>query len=384
MARLFFILAWIFLLSLTGAAAIGISPPESIVDFKPNLEQSFTIIVLNNADEDVTAGIFAEGALAQYVILPENTTLNIPKGGRAYFSYALKLPESIERPGIHDTQIGVREEFEPESGISAVTAATSRLRVLVPYPGKYLEVVFSADDAEAGKPVNIRLAVTSRSTEIINRIIPEVEISYEENKIYSFTMPEIANLAPSETAERTFKLNTKGYKAGDYSAKARITFDEKETITGDGFRIGTIDINILNYTEEFEIGRINEFNISIMSQWNEDIPNVYADISVMDNGAKIAGLKTPSFSISPWRTETIKAYWDVKESLEPGEYDAEITLHYLNKTSVKQGKVMLKKKAGLNATLLIIPALGILVLFTLINIFFLHRNTKANGKVKTK
>ena len=58
--------------------ALGIAPSSSDVIFEPGLEKTIQLKVINNVHKDFDAVVYAEGELAEYIIIG-NPTISLSK-----------------------------------------------------------------------------------------------------------------------------------------------------------------------------------------------------------------------------------------------------------------------------------------------------------------
>lgn len=331
-----FISILVFLFFSTNAFAVGIGHGDTTVHFQPNLEVTIPFILRN-----IKSGTYIElsvtGELKDYVTLSELS----PTGE---LNVTVHLPDKIEKPGTHTIWILAKEIPNATMGtIAAVTAVQVPIPIIVPYPGKYVEVRLDAPDVNIGESVNFVISVTNRGEQ---NIIAKgtIEIYNPNNEKIATVYTEERAIKTTMTEELHAQWETSGVKEGEYKAIATITYDGETARAEKTFRIGTLLIKIIDYTREFQKDTINRFDIEVESVWNDKISDVYAEIVISDeNKNQISSFKTPSTDVEPWEKKIITAYWDTTD-INIGTYDANITLHYASKVTEKIVKVQIREK----------------------------------------
>jgi hypothetical protein len=184
-------------------------------------------------------------------------------------------------------------------------------------------------------------------------------------------------------------LNTSNLVPGKYNVIVNIDYGKNITIN-DSFRVGTLYVNITDYSYLFKPFKINKFWIEIENLWNSELDRVYAKVIVTQNGTVVDTFKTPSIKLDPWQKTNLTGFFDA-EKLGEGKYKANMVIHYGEKTNYKLVMITLIKDSGINYYLIISIIAGIIFLiFIIILIIYLIRKIKQlklkikrNGK-KTK
>lgn len=372
-----FLLIEVFSLNLV-SAALGIGPAKQYVDFKPDMQLEYTFNVY--ADGNTKIEMYAKEEFADLVKFDKK---ELTGGGS--FTVKIKLPGSIEKPGMHTLLIGAREKIdEDKEGIGVSIAVQAPIFIFVPYPGKYAEAAFSCNNANAGEPVKFILDISNLGKEPITAVAG-IDIYSGKNKI------ETLNLGLVEVINQekyTFKrvLNTTNYKSGDYNSSAIVDYGgDKKINTGCEFRLGSLFVNIVNYTSEAVKPGIKPFEINIESSWNNNLENVYGMVYVSNNGKNLTEFSTPGVSLSAWEKKTLKGYIDTN-ALENGEYDVQVRLNYAGTSSLARGKVKIMEKTNVILYVIIgVIALIILSIIALVikYIFFRKKDKEKLSAVKS-
>ncbi len=367
---LIFLLAEIFSLNLV-SAALGISPAKHYVDFKPGLELEYSFNVY--ADSGQRIEVYSAGEFADLVKFDKK---ELDGGGS--FSVKVKLPDSIEKPGKHTLLIGAREKVDEEEGIGTSIVIQAPIFISVPYPGKYAEASFSCNNANAGESVKFILDISSLGKEPITAVAG-IEISSGTNKI------ETLNLGAKYIANQekhSFKktMNTTNYKPGDYNSNAIVEYGgDKRIDIGCEFRLGSLFVNISNYTLEIFKPGIKPFEINIESLWNNNLDNVYGIVYISGNGKNLTEFSTPGISLGAWEKKTLKGYIDT-DAIEKGEYDVKVRLNYAGTYSLAQGKLKIKEK--INVLIYLVIGMIVLIIVSVIVLIIKYKFFRRQGKGK--
>lgn len=326
--HLIFILIFVFtIFFIQSISALGVSPAIVRLNFYPNLEQTITYRV-SGISETKEMSLRVEGDLAKYVELDKNTLI-----GPGEFTVIIKLPDKIEIPGTHRIDIFVAEKIDEELAggvIGTSVTIVPAIDVFVPYPGKWLDINLEAHDVNVNEPVNFLLHIKSQGDEEV-LVNPRIEIYSEAGHLLKTLYFNERSIVSQETIDLKKTLDTIGFNAGRYKAIAVIDFNEKNATSEKPFRIGELIINILNYTQEIVIDKIQAFDIGIESGWNDEIDGAYADVFMLNaSGQKMVEFKTSSTSLIPWEERTITGYFDTS-NFTAGNYSANITLIYYGK-----------------------------------------------------
>jgi len=317
-----FIIVIFFIIYLSSQVyALGASPPSRIYNFEPGLEDEFTINVLKDTNKKIVLGVM--GDLNESVTLDKTELADDEKS----FSVKLKLPEELTEPGKHRTYILISEQPDPELSNFIETAITVKvvIMVYVPYPGRYFDAKLEARDVNVGEDVRFDLEIFSRGTEDVE-VLPRIEVYDSKGlRIGELELQPRMILSQEEVKLKKF-FNTEGLNPGDYSAKAFVEYGltaEAETT----FRLGSLSIDLVNYTNLFFIDDLEKFVLKIQSGWNDNIEGAYAEIFIYNDSFKSDSFRTSPVTLTPWQKRTVEGFFDSSE-FAPGAYEANVTLYY--------------------------------------------------------
>lgn len=357
-------------------SSLGVGPAKKEFNFKPGFEIEIEYKVSPGSNKNLV--ISAEGDLADYITFNKQ---RLPSTG-GVFTATLKLPDFLETPGRHRSFIKVLEEVDPElvGFIGTSIAIKPVIDIYVPYPGQYLETSLSSEDVNIGEPVEFGLEVVSRGKEDVTAI-PRIEIyNSEGSKVEDLffserTFPSQETISLKKFLD-TFKFNPGNYKAVsfvDYGGLAKSETD---------FRVGALTIEILNYSTDIPLNKLQKFEIEIQSGWNDNIDGAYAEVVFLNDTGVLESFKTTTTSLIPWERKIIEGYLNTEQFSE-GTYDANITVFYFGKnkgaSSNKLVQVNFFKLKGL-VVWYIVGGIGILIIIILLIIKFLRKNGKKKRK----
>jgi len=319
--------------------AFGIVPSHKNLMFEPNSEQTIKLKILNEELNEFKAMIYAEGELAEYVTI-ENPIVEFSKDEDSkIISYKVKMPARFEKQGAHQTNIVIRmipkETKAGATTIGASVAVISKLYVTVPYSGKYVEARLFLPIFEPNKESKFAVEISNLGTEDVYKAKAIINIYGPLNDKLDTVVSEEVSIKSKEKKLVTIAW-TPNLKPGSYKAVATIIADEFNTKDERTFVIGKMFIDIIGITvDDFKLGGIARFDILLENVWNERIPNVYGEVSVLDkSGTVYTKFKTAAVDIEGFEKQEIQAYWDTAK-VAPGDYKLDIVLNYLGKTSEK-------------------------------------------------
>ncbi len=370
----FFFLSFFSSLPLT--EAIGISPPRIDIAFEPNAHKEYIITLINSAPRPLNATLNLGGDLAQYMKTEEGYFVIPPQQSKAY-TILIDFPAVIRRPGENIVTVNAVQApmATPEGikGISATLSVEGSIVVRVPYTGKYAEATLHLEAINEGEQSKATFMV-------INYGMDEIKNAYGTLEIYdlagtlldTLTTPSVY-IPAQKTEETLLVLDSKNYGAGIFPVTAYVMYDgDKTNEIEQQLRIGTLFVNVTDYTKEVYTKSLAPFQITAHNRWNNPVEHLFADIRFLKQGVQIGDtLKTHSITLPPWEQLPLSAVWDTT-SVAPGIYDAEITLYYHGKTTVIVVPVTVQKKFELNMTLLLSSVIILMLLIDLI-VWIIHR-----------
>lgn len=382
------ILFVIFLITISDATAINISPAKTEVNAEPGYTTEIKYTASNpTADRDspvILSKAKTDDALMKYITFEggteeDNPRLVIPKGGSTNFVVKINLPEKLPEnvtPGEHRLYIGINEDASllPPGSIVALTNIYSLVLIRVPYPGIYADILLGVSDINYGQSLPISVIFTSRGTDVVKSVTASAVIYSENKTVITLPMRREQNIQPAETRPLTWEVESNSLPPGDYRATAHVEYDGQTKDLQTNFRVGSEDLDITNTTTTVESGGIRKYDLDIVSKWNNQLKNIYADIKIIDNGSVVQKMKTPYLeTLEPWNEGRLSGFLDTTE-IKPGTYDSEITIYYGHKSktvttelTVTPGQGVSEKPSGFsNSPLLTLAVFGALLIIILI------------------
>jgi len=365
------------LLCMSGeSSAIGIvgNNLNVMLEFESGLEKTFTYGVMVTNPNVENYETFAVDELTKYITVePRYLKFDKSQGGTPSFIAILKLPKDDKEIGAgkHCAGIGVTEmtpKNPPEGeGMSIVsrTSAKARVCVRVLYEGKYIKTKLNIPNTNENSIVRPEVEVSSWGKEDINSVHADIFI-YDINGTEIKTIrTNSAGLKSKAKINLEGVFDTTGIKPGGYKAKAIVYYDGKTIETSEiGFKIGTLYVEVVNYTREIIKGKINKFEIKTESRWNNKIEDVSGEIIIGNQD-----IKTVLISLEPWAQGVLEGYVDAG-SFDISKMPVRIIIYYADAKTTVDGIVNVIKdpNAGkfawfknLNTTIVLIIILIILI-----------------------
>lgn len=358
-AALFFLILFLFPSFTT--ATLGISPAIVNLDFKPGAEYEFSYTIISD-NPDVELQIYANGDLSKYVTLSKEKTK-----GAGTFTAKIKFPDEIDKPGLHRIGIGVKETPPEDQFLGTAIDISGAIKVFVPYPGKYLEAELSIPDGNINEQIPVQLHVINRGKEDIDVNANIKFFSDKKDLVHDMVFSDVFLRSTEDKYFRRY-LNTTGFRAGNYLAAASINYGQTEI--NKTFRIGSLFVNITNFTEGLPKGGIQKFLVGIESKWNSDIDNVYADINI-SNSTESISIRTPGIELSGWNRGELAGFLDT--TAMEGKYNTNIALNYAGEHSFSSGELVVLRQ-GLSVKYIVLGIIAVVVIAIIV--MFIHRIKK--------
>lgn len=380
------IITWTIALIITLqlVSAIGISPASKSLFYEPNQKQTLTYHIFNNEQKAINISIKVEGVLADYIQLSQEKVELFQFDEKVPFTITL-LHSPFLKPGPNEASIIIEEIIPSGMTVASRQRLISKLRIITPYPEKYVEAEFDVTSI----PPN-----TYMSSTITNFGSVDIDDAYASFAIYGLNQKKDSidsrhTKLPSRDKETLDVLfDTSSYKPGEYQAKAKIIYDEKELLFSKDFRIGSLDFNLEYYDQYYIINHVNKIKLNLISNWNRPLENVFLDIYVYKDRREITRLRTSPETIEPDKLKTFIAYWNT-DSLELGEYEFTLLIKHGSEIVTKKVKVNLvtaelyEKLAKKSYTPYYIMAqVVILLLIILFYQYLLMRRKRSRKKAK--
>lgn len=387
----------IFILVIFGStlvSGLGVSPSRVTLDYVPNyvLEQDVCFVIHQNAHLRVQAG----GAFADYVEITgvdKNSEKTITDGDNC-IHYKLTLPEQYENPGRQRTVINAVEVAPADlsGNINVVVSIQHQIDVIIPYPGKYLEITgFQVQNVNRGDMVPITLSVKNRGKEMVGEALANIFFFNSSRDQVAFFEKKEKLIAPLEDRSFSFEWDSEGNPEGRYFAEAHLVYDDLHANASTKFILGGLNVELVDITQEVLYGGIKPFNLAVESLWSEPFESVNARVDLYDNKTGfLTGFDTLTRKLGPWGIENLAGYLDT-DATGLGDFRARITIRYDGEIKVYERTISVKpepepEKAKPNLsslfsrTNLLMLLMGLAILVLLIVIYTLIPKKKEKNK----
>jgi hypothetical protein len=331
------------------AYAIGIAPAKAIFDYAPGKMITYTIDIVNNGQEDLDVMIYPKGEFTDNIRISSQmmhmTAQEQTKPVTVYFT----MPQSIDNAGPHEIEIVAVGSTPTPSGQKAIVkadiAVISKLVIDVPYPSKYAEARVYVLDTESGKPITASVPLFNKGKEDITSAYAKIEIYDSAGTKIDELETQKTSLAVGKEAKLTAAA-TKLYPEGQYTAKALVNYDGAQLAAQTTFSIGELSIDIRSLVvDQFVLGQVAKFDILLYNNWNTELKNVYAEMKIYGKDNKLyTDFKTVATDIQPRGLGRLEGYW-YTQGVEPGIYNARITLYYANRLVDKEFELEVQPNA---------------------------------------
>jgi len=313
--------------------AIGITPGQQILDFKPGMQQDVNFKILNNEKKAMEVEVYVEDSELSEIVKFDQTILSFYSDEESKdFSFRVNMPQEIEEPGEHVLNVVVVSKpklGEGQAFVGATAAVTLLLKIRVPYPGKYAKIDLGVSEAKKNEMVAFAVPVWNLGTSDINGAEAEIVILDPKEK-------EIAKI---KTDKKDIKSRNKDeltaswladVPIGVYTAVASLNYGGKKDAKAEKiFNVGHFFIDILDISvKDFSLGQVAKFTINVENKWNDLITDVVPEMILMDDeGNRIANIKGADEDIGALEKKSLYAYWDT-EGIKEGVYSGKAILHY--------------------------------------------------------
>lgn len=290
--------------------------------YEPGLSGNLSHLI-TSSEGALDTMVELSGTLAQFVkAYPTEVTAD---GMRGYLTYEIELPDDPgDFVGTHYAIFTVTENPKRRgSGVSARAAVVARFRVEFPYPGYYAVLGLSVPSVNEGEEIYAGVNIDNLGREnITDGKLTLIMQDYSQDVVFENRYNGISiGVGGAETIEEW--VPSEGLPPGEYRAFAVLEYAGKTTQQDTRFNIGTYDIEIYNHTTSITSGKINRFDIDIKNLWKGKLENIYAVVDIGDRSFTSATAEADEFG-----KLKLAAYIDA-ESMEPGVYEAKITVYFM-------------------------------------------------------
>lgn len=322
------LLYWILVFSLlvNYVSAYGIAPAKSDFEFNEEIQKGrFRVIV----DEIPTKIVLTkEGELAEYIKLSKDVF--VAEEFETWVDFEIRFSKELnsgERSG-GIMALMIPKDTPKENIIVATTAVMHKVRVNVPYAGKYLIGKMYISNTEISEPTIFTIAVANYGKESVKNVKANIVIKGPTNE-------EIISLNTDEqSVDPTKETKILGIwqpdNPGTYVAEATVEYDGKILHLKQQFDIGKLEIEIEKIqVNNFKIGQIAKLDIYLRNKWNKPF-QVGGKVEIFKNNKLVSAFNSVPIDINEKSTAVMESYWNT-EGIEVGEYDITVKASYEGK-----------------------------------------------------
>lgn len=367
--RFFMVLLLVFCLSFV--SSLGISPAIKNINFEPGKEVNLTFYILDAVDDSVYDVFLRGGELLNYSFLSEDQVT-----GAGSFVLTINFPQGLSVPGEHSLSVSVKERPSETSFINTLVEIGSVVKTFVPYPGYYGDLSLNIPDVNAGDQIPVELYIINRGDNPLD--LKEVYVDFISS---DGNVVDTLNFTPVSipiSGDRYFRkyFSSESIEPGNYIGSAKVSYEDISREINRSFRVGSLFVDITNYSDHIVGKGIQKFYVSLESRWNSPVYGAYVDVN-LTNGEYSTLFRTPSIDILPWETKTIESYIDT-EKLE-GYYDLYLNASYHGQSTLVKGKLLVSENY---TTLIIYVISGIVALVFFIGLYIILKRLFFKGKRK--
>ncbi len=281
------------------------------------------------------------------------------------FDLIIEMPETLPEPGSYSFSLHANEIGSPEeSGVGSLLSVSLRFEVEVPPHGKAISISFDIPDFNEHQPIPFSVNIVSKGLENINSLTGTITVyDLKNNSVASLHLKGKALPALASTT-LSASLPPDKLSPATYWAEAVVNYDGEEKMAQDAFKIGNLDLILVNYTSQLEQG-FAEFHALVENNWGNPIQIAYATVSI--NGTEL--LTTPSLSLGPWQKGELKGI--LRTDFLTGNHTGSIQLFYDGLSKIENVTFIIvepltEEQEDLSVTLMIIFGISLLVIIGLI------------------
>ncbi|MCM2325577.1 MAG: hypothetical protein NDI94_03885 [Candidatus Woesearchaeota archaeon] len=327
------------LLVIPAVYSIGVAPAYKEIFFEPGKELDLSFRILNNEKKDMDVMIYGKGELANNAEIPTSMHLRSDELEKNV-DYKVILPLKLT-PGLNTLSIFAVESNIDNDNIDVVTTnlgVVYKLKVNVPYPGKYLQGMMFIEGSNPDENILFTLSLNNLGTDKLTDIKGTVVIRDPSGNGVSQIVTSTASLESKEKGKITGIWLPK--ERGRYIAQAVISYNDEVLLIEKELEIGEAQITVKDLrTVKFKLGDIAKLDILLENNWNEDITNILTKTVIYDESSNIiSDFSSSPVDINKESTKEVPSYWETQE-VEPGNYVINIMLEYLGKRNEKSYEV---------------------------------------------
>ncbi len=371
------ILGLLMLLPLVSAFSMSPGSYRYEYDEINGLEERFGFQLNSATQKTIIISIEKSGALKDYLEV-DTEAIQIEPGESEIVPMTLTLPANLDKVGKQEASVTFTKKVLSDNGgfMAVTTAYRARIIVTFAYPGEYVNIIsLKPENTNQGENTFVDWEVQARGTDT-STVLTELIISDSKGNIVFSKNHEPVNLDRNELYSHKTNVPSQTYLPGTYNvtlkANTSNNFEEKSQI----LKIGEEDIILKNFSpENFTVGNIMEFSITLENSWGEEFKNVYATLDVNETQTTTKSINMPAFAKSTIDNQFINLAY-LAEGVYPGKlkvyFDENMKEFDINITALDP-----IKESNITTTIALASmALILLIIVTLIVLFKKHNKHK--------
>ncbi|RMG27460.1 MAG: hypothetical protein D6732_20045, partial [Methanobacteriota archaeon] len=357
---------------------VAIAPSKVFLD---QAVQTGTVNIPLYFYSDNPISISLEGDHPEYI----EKNFKLTRTGDEYAVLTINLTEKLP-PGENLFYVRVQDAPNANGNIAAVAAVRSKIVILSPYPGKYLEGELDITTGDEGDPIAIDAHVRNRGFLTIEKASSEAIIKSVDGLTTLKTIPGHDSFSIPSGGSATFFHNwdSPDLKPGFYPIQVRVTYDDKVLIINDTLPIGEKDFAIVNASRTGMEQSVIPIDVEVQSLWSSPFENFYIIATLYNERQRSEPTQTQNIKLEPFELKKIQAFINGR-TLQPGSYTLRLEGHMDDIVKVKEYPFELTKKPETKNTSSIINLTNILLLIVIIIlIILLLKRDKHEDKPEVK
>lgn len=324
---------------------------------------------IDGTDKEVKVSL--GGDLLEYVTVTEVVNNQ--------FDLLIEVPEILPEPGTYwfDLHASEVNNEDGSGGVGSLLSVSLRFLVEVPPHGKAISISFDVPDLNEHQKIPFSVDVVSKGLEDIASLKGSITVYDLKNKTVASLVLKGKPLPALASTSLSAALPADELPPAKYWAEAIVDYDGEKKLAQDTFKIGNLDLLLVNYSSQLEQG-FGEFHALVENNWGNPIQIAYATVSINDTEL----LTSSIISLGPWQKGELRGI--LRTDFIPGNYSGTIQLFYdgLSKTEnvvftiFEPSKEMKEISAATAAIIVVISLLAIVGLIIGFLLIKKQRNKK--------
>ncbi len=304
--------------------ALGISPAQTIMEYKPGTENRFSFRIINTDNVFVDLRAYKVKEISNYITL-EKEEISLDQGDQyKEFFFSVNLPPDFS-PGEKVSRIVIEDRTPKvkigENHVSVIVKLAHKVIVNIPQSSNYIVVDLNASDV--GDSVSLEVLVKNEGTKDIGKLETTFHISDGENQIKEKIVGGVSLNAKDDV--RLKSTIEKDFGDGEYKVSARVKYDENSAEFSKKIIVGEPKIEIMNFQSIFIRNKINQLPLRLKSNWNKPINDINIVAYALVGDKKSGETRSSTFDIEDKELKDMNMYLDLRNITE-GEYPLHIDM----------------------------------------------------------